>query len=333
MLEVLIISALYGIIQKLWTSQLQRQLMLSKNFEESFNLRIKIRRRRLLIFVIMLALFFSYTAWCYKDVSIMNLLASPYGGGIVGGGVMALLYFIAFIRDRPTGNISALTKSLFLKKYGRRYALYLRGFTEDDYSSLSVLENRKKTEGFSEYELVRAVSKTLPVCAVGMTKEVDAPYGAMRVYVNDTTWKSDVRELMEKATHIFILVNSRQSCIWEIEQAGEMLNKTDFIVDDLVKYSEAQTMMSGIKLPNIRFTKDNSIGVVTFKNGDVVVNTVENTERGYSIIAKANLPRRGCLFRIVTGVVRMFVLLRWLLIISLVVIAVRFFLVVLGLIT
>lgn len=327
MLDVMIFSALFGIIQKLWIMQLQRSLKQSTDLEESITLRVKIKRRRVSAFIVLLLLYTVYVAWGWKDVSLVNLITSPYGSGIVSGGVICLLYFIAYLMDSPVGNISTLTKNLFLKKYSHGYVLYLRGFSVDDYAPKSVLEMRKKGVCFSEYKFVEAVAKSLSlsICAVGMTKEVDAPHGAIRVYVDDATWKSDVYELMEKATHIFILVNDRKSCIWEIKQTNGMLDKTTLIVDDPIKYSVAQRMMTGmIKLPNVESGQDRSLGVVTFRDGEAVVNIVPNTKRGYTLIAKASLPKRGWVFYVVAGIARLLVVIRWLVIISLVAITIRF---------
>ena len=69
-----------------------------------------------------------------------------------------------------------------------------------------------------------------------MTKELEQPSGAKRLYLNDSTWREDVKELMEKSIAIIILMNDKESCVWEIEQSATMLEKTYFFIDTFEKY-------------------------------------------------------------------------------------------------
>jgi len=133
--------------------------------------------------------------------------------------------------SRLRGNVQANSKDEYLSKHkSKGYVLYLRAFESDFYS--------KDPKAYSfESVLNNSLQKTgMNVCAIGMTKELDAPYGATRVYVSDKSWQSDVKELMQYADSIFILVSDRQSCIWEITQSSEMLRKTCFIIDNKERY-------------------------------------------------------------------------------------------------
>ena len=69
----------------------------------------------------------------------------------------------------------------------------------------------------------------MPAYAVGMTKELNSPIGAERIYLNDAEWESEVMDLMTKASLIVILLNDSQSCIWEICKSNQFKNKVVFI--------------------------------------------------------------------------------------------------------
>lgn len=133
------------------------------------------------------------------------------------------------------GNIQTYSKKEYLSKHTDNYVVYLRAFEADFYS--------KSPKSHSlESCLAKAIKKRrTSICAIGMTKELDAPVGADRVYVDDKTWQTDVSELMQKAKMIFILMSDRQSCIWEIAQGEKMLNKICFVIDDLEKYKNIKS--------------------------------------------------------------------------------------------
>ena len=62
-----------------------------------------------------------------------------------------------------------------------------------------------------------------------MTKELNSPIGAERIYLNDTEWEDEVWGLMERARLIVVLLNDSQSCIWEICKAHQFQEKVIFI--------------------------------------------------------------------------------------------------------
>lgn len=148
------------------------------------------------------------------------------------------------------GNLSFYTQEQFLKE-NERFYLYLRGFNDD------IPFDSKKTLGKDEFDesvFAEIIDYALgiPVCALGMTKEIDSPIGAKRVYVDDDAWQDKVLELMNKAERIFILVNDRSSCIWEIENSVSLLDKTVCIVDDLGKYQSVKAHMDKcLALPDV----------------------------------------------------------------------------------
>lgn len=89
----------------------------------------------------------------------------------------------------------------------------------------SRLNHRVSSFPFLSIVWSRKSKNRIPVYAVGMTKETYSPVGADRVYLDDSTWKDDVRELMIAAEKIVILVNDKENCIWEIEQTYNLKEK------------------------------------------------------------------------------------------------------------
>lgn len=132
-------------------------------------------------------------------------------------------------------------KDLF-KIQDKSFILFLRGFDRDNYGAKYT---EKVNESFFS-EKIFAEHMPMPLYAVGMTKELTSPIGATRVYLNDESWKEDVLFLMKKAYAIFILVNKKPSCIWEIEQSEKMLEKTCFLIDNMEQYCSVRDRLKGI---------------------------------------------------------------------------------------
>jgi len=145
-----------------------------------------------------------------------------------------------------TGNIQTYSKERYLNIFKSNFVFYLRSFESDFYTTSN------KAFGL-ESQLAKAIKKRgLEIAAIGMTKELDAPVGASRVYVSDKTWKADVAEMMQNAKMIFILMSDRESCIWEISNGAGMLNKICFIIDNTDKYDNIRKSTSGtIHFPEI----------------------------------------------------------------------------------
>jgi CYTH domain-containing protein len=139
---------------------------------------------------------------------------------------------------------------------------------------------------------MRLLKTRIRVCAVGMTKELDSPDGAIRVYVNDKTWQENVRELMEKAQEIYILINDRDSCLWEIEQSASMQSKTTYIVSDLDKYNRARSALKdSLEFPPIvRDEKyEDAFFSLTHDGSAFKVDSFPNDLEGHNLVAHGNI--------------------------------------------
>lgn len=182
--------------------------------------------------------------------------------------------------------ISVYTREEFQKEHPR-YALFLRAFYNDEYQeascSIPLTTDKEKDVPFSEQHFVAELEKIIPVCAVGMTKEVEHPIGATRVYVDDETWQDDVSLLMDKAEMIFILVDNRDSCIWEIKQSEIFKEKTIYIINDITKYNQVRkALKESYKLPLIPNTfNDAKQLIIIFKDGNVHFQKFDNSIKNY----------------------------------------------------
>ena len=170
------------------------------------------------------------------------------------------------------------------------FVLYLRGFEKDNYSDKFRL-SFTKPKGFSEYNFTKIVSKKYLCAAIGMTIELDAPLGAKRIYVDDNTWKNNVMDLIDKAKIVFILVNNRPSCLWEIESSAGYLDKTVFIVDNPVKYVLVQEEVKEIihfpVIPSLSMS--NRFFYLKNRNGIFEYHEYNNTRKGYQKLFEESL--------------------------------------------
>ena len=289
MLEIIIVFAIYIGLQKLLDNPVENKIRNAKTAEEANEYRKRLKKFRTAFFVIFLTVYIVFSIWLNFGVgeqdndTIVNSIK-----GLCFGGLMMYQYLKQQKKYREfMGNVSTYGKNEYLEQ-NEHFALFLRGFEEDDYSKEEDLAKYNDSQKFSEYKFMSILQKRMPACAIGMTKETDSPYGAQRIYVNDDSWRQDVKELMEKAEEIYILVNDRNSCIWEIEQSSTMLCKTIFIIDEVSKYENVRKSLiisNNSFLPEL--PSDINIThhvILRFNNGIPTFEQFENTIESYSRI-------------------------------------------------
>lgn len=236
MLQFLIIALYAGIVTLL-------QQPFSKKIQNAVSIEEAIRTRKVykIIRVLSIIIFFILNwACCF----LMNYFDDRIAGvdiiAITQTAVVVTImghFLQQGIRSFSVFNPISIMTIDDMYKNKKKFSLYLRGFEKDAYCSLTEAQSSNdSSQGFSEFNFTKQMSKITPIYAVGMTKELTSPIGAKRIYLADDTWQKDVRYLMEKASTIFILMNERESCLWEIEQSAEMLHKTCYIVDDCIQY-------------------------------------------------------------------------------------------------
>jgi len=171
--------------------------------------------------------------------------------------------------EKMRGNVSHMMADELISM-NTPFALYLRGFNDDSYA------NRYKDKEFNELEFSRVVKEHLGfnMYAIGMTKELDSPRGAERVYVDDESWKETVVNLIGLSSRVYILVNDRDSCLWEMRQVSPYLEKTVFIVNDRRIYQQVREELAPyISFPEVgelrakRFFFNHKMIPIPFRNG------------------------------------------------------------------
>lgn len=284
MLELALYVVVFEFLDRLFSRNLRKKLALEESSKKRILIRQKVRRNRIVlltcfvIFLIITELFNIYSAITQPDdrYSINSCFSFP---------AICFIYFKFQNKwKRIKGNISTTDLESF--NYNKaKYALFLRGFDNDDYNKIDELENprKEKYEHLSEYWFFKLLSKRhkLPIVSVGMTKELDSPLGTKRIYLDDKEWKSGVQTLMQNADKIIILVNNRDSCIWEIAQSKDVLHKTVFIIDNEDKYIAAKEIVKDIIcLPPVHLSS-NQCAIVSFCPKEETI-YFEDSRMGYA---------------------------------------------------
>lgn len=296
MLELALYVFLFELVDKWITSNLRKRLSVESSSKKRIEIRKKVqlnRKVQLVFFILLLIaieIFLIYDAITqpYNSLTTKNCFLFP---------VFCVIYFIVFKKwKRISGNISTTDLDSF-KIDQTDYSLYLRGFDNDDYNKIDKLEdNRKeKYDIFSEYWFFKLLKKRYNqlVVSVGMTRELDSPNGTIRLYLDDDEWKDGVSQLMDGAERIFILINDRESCIWEIIQSKNRLTKTIFIADNQSKYDSARNQVKGIiTLPEVIIPEGECVSI-TFESGDPTIEYFKNSRMGYaSLIGTKYIERK-----------------------------------------
>ena len=292
MLEVIIVFAIYAWLQKIVIDKpIEKKIKESSCIEETISLRMKLKQRRKVFLILYISMFVVFSV--VIDIVLVGGVANASDlircilRTLGLGGLIMIRYFVTNKGYRKlSGNISTFTKDQFLESTPE-FALFLRGFEDDNYSKEKDLAETNDIDTFSEYKFINLLETRIPTCAIGMTKEVDSPYGAKRVYVDDSSWQSDVVELMAKTEKIYILVNDRDSCIWEIEQTANIQNKTIYIVNDIEKYNGVRKVLENkVDLPIIPsdLYEQGKHFFVTKENGIKRIDVFENNREGYAKI-------------------------------------------------
>lgn len=286
MLELALYVIIFEFLDRFFSKSLKKQLMQEASSQRRIMIRRRVKRNRFLLlvgfllFLIATEVYLIYDAFSQPGVAMASNSFAYFP-------VLCIIYFCFQNKwKRIKGNISTYDLDTFRYK-NEHYSLYLRGFDSDDYQKIDQLENpgKESYDHLSEYWFFKLLSKRYqtPVVSVGMTKELDSPFGTKRVYLDDEEWKAGVRTLMEHADRIFILINDRVSCIWEIAQSKDFLDKTLFIADDGEKYRSAQKKVKAyINLPQVLLLGGQCV-LIQGRSADKV-RYFENSRKGYAEI-------------------------------------------------
>lgn len=283
---VLVPVLLYELVKYLSEIHYKKRIKNSTSCEEANSYRNKIKSLRITVFtvywllfavVIVLIIFSSFLSLSSTHDSKQSHDLLYF---IAGLGYMLYKNFLGDDKlldvEKEFGNIAVYSKDEIINY---RYAFYLRAFDKDrhDYltdKDLTKREQQKKFYRFEEYEFCSTFEKNgLDLYAIGNPKETDAPQGARRIYVNHDTWQADVKELIAECQMLFILMSSRDSCIWEIEQTPDYLHKTIFLVDNIKTYEECINRVEQMSFPHLEkegyyaiYKQDSKWQIMEFEN-------------------------------------------------------------------
>ena len=284
MLELALYVVIFEFLDRLFSKSLKKKLTIEESSRKRILIRRKVKRNRIILLTCFVIFLIGTEAF-----NIYSAITQPYDRYTINScfwfPAVCLIYF-KFQKKwkRIKGNISTSDLESF-NYVNLKYSLFLRGFDNDDYRKIDELENPKaeKYDRLSEYWFFKLLSKKykLPIVSVGMTKELDSPLGTKRIYLDDTEWRTGVRTLMENADKIIILVNDRESCIWEIAQTANFLNKTIYIADNAEKYNIAKEKVCEVlDLPPLQLAND-KCAVIPY-GAAAEVHYFDNSRMGYS---------------------------------------------------
>ena len=237
---VLFYSVIWFCLRKSEKRTLQK-IGLCNDIGEANALRVKLKKRRnriIWLSAIGMATFTTTTVlYLYDELFIDSFIFTL-------ADCLFLLYFCMFIffnrsLNSILGNIQPMSPNEFYS-CERSFCLFLRGFLTDELSR-NILKVEDIPHGvFSEVHYVKDVEKQtgVKVFAIGNPKELDSPFGAQRVYLNNLTWQEDIQVMMDFSRQIHIRVCDTPSCLWELQQVQKWMDKVTLVVDDLKAYDE-----------------------------------------------------------------------------------------------
>ena len=200
-------------------------------------------------------------------------------------------YYIVLMLTNSSYSPYEVVTSMTHKDVKNDYVLFLRGFGNDNYLSVPYQEKNKRKDYFSEHHFMRRLLFIQNAYAVGRPEELKNPSGATRVYLDNESWQSDVRELMYKANCVIILLNDKPNCVWEIAQTEKIKSKVIYIVNNKNKYVEVCKKLPQFKvLENI--PSEDHFFIYYDKNGTVKCRQYKNTGSSYWGII--NIVRKIC---------------------------------------
>ena len=274
---------IFSIPSEIYISILKKKILNAFDVDDANRIRFKAKVTKISNAIIFAFLFFLSFCLVKPDgVDYADYFLNPQFGSGTTGLLAGIIYTLKeeFKADGIfDNNISWKT----INNIPPNSILYLRGFANDVYSTKYYMDIKPLGVGFSEFHFVKAVY--LPVIAVGMTKEIESPIGACRIYLNDSDWKEGVLYMMKRAARIVVLMDYRESCIWEIDQCANYLNKTIFIVDNVEKYNRIKEGLKMIDdLPELELP-DKNVAILKKSTDRYDVNYINiSRKKGYKEI-------------------------------------------------
>lgn len=246
MLEAILVVSLFTVILKAIDYPFKKSLKETENLNAAVSLRKKIKIIKISFWIIFIILYL-----VVLPIYIAHINGKSFSDYWVADSFKHLA-IIVYTTWYALKNIAHVTAPISTKKLSpgqidtlqKPFVLYLREFEIDDYST-SHDETASIGNKFRENFLKNALNGNIEMYAIGKLNELESPEGATRLYVDDKDRQCCVKELMEAAEYIVILVSDSKNSIWEMEQSVSMIDKTIFVVDDYEQYEKAKENLKG----------------------------------------------------------------------------------------
>lgn len=296
-LVIVIISTICWLLCTIYVQFLSAYFFkkISKSNSASESCRYRNAYKRLLIVEKLFFLIFAFIGTiCIFEFVTHDLLhldtpdvLSGYFSSLVFWYIFILIwfYYIVLMLTNSSYSPYEIITSMTNKDVEKNYVLFLRGFGNDNYLSASYQEKSKKKDRFSEHHFMRRLSLILNAYAVGRPEELRNPSGAKRVYLDNVSWQSDIKELMYNAKCVIILVNDKPNCVWEIAQSEKIKSKVVYIVNSKDKYTEVCRQLPQFNVLGFVPSEEHFF-IYYDQNGKIACQQYENTGSSYWEIIK-----------------------------------------------
>ena len=243
---------------------------------------------------------------CTARCKIISLICITVSAHINVLGTLEGLFFLLILVLPCCKTIPTISTIEFNDFNDTRFVLYLRGFVDDiivdniNVDDLNVNEDYSydaldyiSSQGITEESIVRPFDYVIPIYAVGYPQELYSPLGAVRIYINQENWESQVEVLMEKATLLIIRLHDSISCVKEIALSQKYKYKTIYVITDKAKFDKIKKTLFnqyGVEWgESIDFTSHNdTYALVMYNNGSEVVKYISLKEMEKQLLLDAS---------------------------------------------
>lgn len=151
--------------------------------------------------------------------------------GIAMGAVGSILAVLGELLDRKDAKeqLQSDTRApiLFLRPFRRESAALLERLARFISYFGGVLAKNRLTP---EEHLSEILSRFGPFIALGRPGEILSTPGAARDYVDDSEWKDQILDWIERSSLIVIQIGATRSLEWEIAQATKLKNSSELLI-------------------------------------------------------------------------------------------------------
>lgn len=154
-------------------------------------------------------------------------------GGMVTGAVSGVVVFLGVSLIKYSKKLTAKESANSILKDKRHPVVYLRSFNSDAegaFGAASFLPFGLSDLVSEEEYLAKALNDIGPVIAIGRPGEKLPQLGAVRKYVKDEHWQSEVSKLLENSRLVVIRIGLSKGILWEIDACMKLLKPKQLVL-------------------------------------------------------------------------------------------------------